>query len=276
MQENYLVFRVDLTQLANKQLSNTFEIHFDFSNDKLKHYIHNTIFILNCLPFINVFDKTSDPIRISKDQSEYLLAIDKTNPNKYCINNLKQVFITCKEEIIEAKKTLGIFAEENYQKHVLWSLKPSHDKEYLITLMTKNTDIINQTINFHVTAEVSEGQTPIWLLNKYKEKLEYTLEDTTIEIDNITYIDSSKEVHQKIFKDSQEELISHLQLNSLNLVKEEDAENIYKKIMQIYCDQDNSYGQKLIQSVDKISIHEVTKRQTINKYNKHFYIEDLM
>ena len=65
-------------------------------------------------------------------------------------------------------------------------------------------------------------------------------------------------------------------MNSLNLVKEEDAENIYKQIRQIYCDQDNSYGQKLKKSVDKISIHEVTKRKTINKYNKHFYIEDLM
>ena len=41
---------------------------------------------------------------------------------------------------------------------------------------------------------------PMWLLNNYKEKLEYILEDTTIEIDNITYIDSSKEIPQTIFK----------------------------------------------------------------------------
>lgn len=205
-------------------------------------------------------DKTSEPITISKDQSEYLLAIDKTNPNKYCINSIKQVFITCKQEIIEAKKTVGIFSTEKYQNHVFWSVKIPHDKEYFITLMTKNTDIINQ-IFFYVTAEVSEGQMPMWLLNNYKEKLEYILEDTTIEIDNITYIDSSKEIPQNIFQDSQEELISHLQLTYLNLFKEQDVENIFQEIMQIYCDQDNSYGQKLIQSVDKIRVCEVTKKK---------------
>ena len=81
--------------------------------------------------------KTSEPITSSKDQSEYLLAIDKTNPNQYCINSIKQVFITCKKEIIEAKKTLGIFSSEKYQNHVIWSFKLSHDKEYFITLLTK-------------------------------------------------------------------------------------------------------------------------------------------
>ena len=50
---------------------------------------------------MNIFDKTSEPKTI-KDQSEYLLAVDKTNSNKYCINSTKQVFITCKQEIIEA------------------------------------------------------------------------------------------------------------------------------------------------------------------------------
>ena len=44
--------------------------------------------------------------------------------------------------------------------------------------MTKK-HIINQTIFSYVAAEVSEGQ---WLLNNYKEKIEYILEDTTIEI----------------------------------------------------------------------------------------------
>ena len=101
---------------------------------------------------------------------------------------------------------------------------------------------------------------PVWLLNNYKEKIEYILEDTTIELDNITYIDSSKEIPQNIFQDSQEELISHLQLTYLNLFKEQDVENIFQEIMQIYCDQDNSYGQKLIQSVDKIRVCEVTKK----------------
>ena len=62
--------------------------------------------------------------------------------------------------------------------------------------MTKK-HIINQTIFSYVAAEVSEGQ---WLLNNYKEKIEYILEDTTIEIDNITYIYSSKEIPQTIFK----------------------------------------------------------------------------
>ena len=40
----------------------------------------------------------------------------------------------------------------------------------------------------------------MWLLNNYKEKLEYILEDTTIEIDNIPYIDPSKEIPLTIFK----------------------------------------------------------------------------
>ena len=113
---------------------------------------------------------------------------------------------------------------------------------------------------------------PMWLLNNYKEKLEYILEDTTIEIDNITYIDSSKEIPQNIFQDSQEELISHLQLTYLNLFKEQDVENIFQERMQIYCDQDNSYGQKLIQSVDKIRVCEVTKKKKkLIKYNRQFY-----
>ena len=70
---------------------------------------------------MNIFDKTSEPKTI-KDQSEYLLAVDKTNSNKYCINRTKQVFITCKQEIIEAKIVFGICSREKYNKHVLWSL----------------------------------------------------------------------------------------------------------------------------------------------------------
>ena len=40
--------------------------------------------------------------------------------------------------------------------------------------------------------------------------------------------------------------------------------------MKVYCDQGNSYGQKLIQSVDKIRVCEVTKRKN-SKYNTHVY-----
>ena len=40
----------------------------------------------------------------------------------------------------------------------------------------------------------------MWLLDNYKEKIKYILEDTTTEIDNIPYIDSSKEIPQTIFK----------------------------------------------------------------------------
>ena len=71
---------------------------------------------------MNIFDKTSEPITISKDQSEYLLAVDKTNSNKYCINSTKQVFITCKQEILEANIFLAYVLEKNAKKHVLWSL----------------------------------------------------------------------------------------------------------------------------------------------------------
>ena len=70
----------------------------------------------------------------------------------------------------------------------------------------------------------------MWLLNNYNQKLEYILEDTPIEIDNIPFIDSSKEIPQKIFKDSQEEFISHVQLNYLNLFTEQDVENIFQNI----------------------------------------------
>ena len=45
--------------------------------------------------------------------------------------------------------------------------------------------------------------------------------------------------------------------------------------MQVYCDQGNSYGQKLMQSVDKIRVCEVTKRQKIVNIILTF-IEDLM
>src|SRR5207247_10662767 len=68
------------------QLGNDIEIclHLDRSNPDLEHNVRHNTFRLGCTPVVNLFKQRADPIRFSREESEYRVVPDQRRAGEAC------------------------------------------------------------------------------------------------------------------------------------------------------------------------------------------------
>ena len=84
---------IGMEEISELEIQDTFEIAFQFSRRPLdslrlnKDNIH-----VNCTPVINIFPRSSEPIRVDKERTEYRIRPEGPNSNHYEIYSVDRVF----------------------------------------------------------------------------------------------------------------------------------------------------------------------------------------
>jgi type VI secretion system protein ImpG len=272
--EKYLFFALDLHDVPKAKLGNQFSIKIYFTNQSLKNNIHHDIFIINCLPAINLFFKQSDPIEIQPENVEYTVDINKQKPNQYEIYEIKEVAIELNNKTLHANPILQAYKEEDYDKGVFWTLKTCDSEgkhlQHHISLITKNETIIKQARCFFVTANVFEKDAPAWLFANYASEIKLELVKPTMPIEKIQCI---KLPTMPLYKDVNTNyvILSHLHLNYFNIFIENDAEKLLQGLLSAYYIQNSCEDNKLlINAIKKVSITSCIDKIQVDAYNKQF------
>lgn len=100
-------------------------IDIDFSNDRLKNLELNKMLMINAVPIVNLFYLTSDPFRLTNNQSKYLLIPDKLREDSIDIHSISKVHMiddeTKEDSIVQPYFSLELDSDTNIIHDLFWT-----------------------------------------------------------------------------------------------------------------------------------------------------------
>ncbi len=126
-QEKYWFLQLDLSSIAFKET--VFELNIEFSEPLTDLRLHSDLFKLHCVPAVNLFKTTAEPIRYRDNQSQYPLTVAHGQSNSKQLLAIVQVS-GFKRQSSEAITLVDFYQQTNWMsKHGHYRLSDLMMKE---------------------------------------------------------------------------------------------------------------------------------------------------
>ena len=269
--EKFLFVELDLSRAQALSIaSKTFTVFFYLNHayDDIAAHISAQQFQLNATPVVNIYSQMAEPIRITHTRSHYPVIADARNRDSVKVYAVESALIS---DGGDQTTTLGCFFDfegySDYSGRPFWHaanhVKQDHaeDKEVAISLHNLPADILSS--NRHLLlldCLVTNGNLPheLWKLGKLQT---LSLFNANPGIQHATVCLGIKPAivdHDK--QSTHWKLISHLNLNYLNMKSAIDATSILKEILSLYDFKKSPETRKIIDGFEVASIDTEARR----------------
>jgi type VI secretion system protein ImpG len=256
----------DLHNLHHHGSTKKLEIYFLFDQMPVRNPAINTkTFSLGCTPVINLFDKTTEPLRLDHRSFEYLLIPDKRREGTTEIHSILSVsaYPDPYKSVVKSTEKLEPFYSYNHymdnSKHrAFWhaTRRDSHRKEVpgtemflsFLDLNFKPTDPPVQTVYAHTLCTNRE------LTRTMPEDAPLQLEEALLEYKISLIGRPSLPRSPHLGGQTTWRLISHLSLNHLSLSEGSDSLQALREILGLYCVSDRPSALNQIAGITQMTI----------------------
>ena len=223
--------------------------------------LSNEAFKLNCIPVVNLFEKTSEPIPLTYKDYRYKLFPTRENYDNYEIYRINSVYsMNRRGESQELLPYFSMYRRDKLNTPYRWmsQTEPSHKKQF------PGTETYLSLFNKDHGRECPQGETV------YAQTL--CCNRTTTELFNVgqtfSVIGSSPIYSAKLLtrptryrgvKANQKHLwraLSHLSAYYVSLSDDELAQDTLTNILELYSATDNTVNQRQIESIQSFTGHE--------------------
>ena len=271
--EKFLFFDVEgLSQENLAKFADKMNIYFylEQSHKDLEQYINADYFALGCTPVVNLFRKTAEPINWDHTKTEYQVVPDHRRKNAFEVYSIDSVdaveadgrsreflpFYGMNHQHTDDEKCFWIARRENAQ-----NTPDSHDKGTemelsLVDLAMQPSETNNWVISTTTTCLNRDipNQLPFGGGQPY---LQFT--EGGASVDKIVCLTAPTPTRRvPLGGETEWRLISHLSLNHINLMNNEDAAKTLQEILRLYDYVDSEETHMLINS-----IQDVTSKRTM-------------
>jgi type VI secretion system protein ImpG len=224
-------------------------------------------FRLGCTPIINLFQKTSEPIRLDHHQVEYRLIADIRREATTEIHSILSVSGSANPSETSRKYEPFYSFRHAYAgigPEAFWlGRRVRADREDL-----GGTDIYLSFVDISFNPAVPADQTVFaqvlctnrWLANQLPDRAELNIENTTPVLRIACLTKPTVPLYPPLGGRSLWRLVSSLSLNSVSLTSDPQGLETLQEILRLYSFSDHSYAQQEIDGICKIQSRKVLRR----------------
>ncbi|MBN9614638.1 MAG: hypothetical protein BGO25_06805 [Acidobacteriales bacterium 59-55] len=224
-------------------------------------------FALGCTPIVNLFPRTSEPIRIDHTKTEYRLIADARREHTTEIHSILSVSSSSNpaEESRQLRPLYGTAGADSAQRHAFW---------YARRVLTERTDLLGTDIFLSfVDLAFNPSQPPTetafaHLLCTNRNLASQLQENTLLQTEDpgpISHIHCLRKPtpagYPPLGGASRWALISNLQLNHLSLDNDAASLEALKKILSLYSLSNSPAVQQQINSLQRMTVRPVTRHR---------------
>lgn len=269
--EKYLFFSVEniSTEDAGTEIDLLIAIEDPEIVGKIK--LHPRNFLLGCTPMVNLFRRTTDPLRLDHRHTEYRLMPDARRERTTEIYSINRILATVDDqpEPIEFQPYFSF-------NHQTGQLRPK-DQQSSFWLARRTASLqkdIPGTEMFLTFVDLDFNPNLPSVQTIYGETLctnrylaEQMIAGTLMEIEDrapiaqIVCLDKPvSQVHAPRDGETLWRLVSHLSVNHLSLTEGEASLNVLKEMLRLYAGPESIYRHGEINALEKLSCRPITRR----------------
>ncbi len=269
-QKKYMFFDIDNLNFRNAGQTAEILIPLCNSKDAKSLVLGERSLLLNCAPIVNLFYKTSEPIRLDHQRVEYRLIPDHRREMTTEIHSIDRVFCSGEDE----KETVEIDSYFSYNHHSLSEDKMGFWHARRVPAANKNIPGTDMHISF-VNLNFSPTSPPIdvayaRVLCTNRQLAPTVPANALLNEDEGTPTKSIRCLYQPTDTNypseegaTQWQLISQLALNYLSLSNNEKSLEALKEMLRLY-----SGGQKKTNDVEINSLVKMTCEPIVRRFGK--------
>lgn len=271
-----ITFPNDILSSSQEKLMINFHLK-DIQASELT-YLHNNSLQLNCIPVVNLFKKTLEPLIMDEQHYQYPLKIDKRYPNHFQIHSIDQVVdVTDPDQAFEIPR--------------LYNQKGQNHSEYMYTLQHRTNTIESHEV---ATSYLSFTQLPTALSTTSRiieahatccngnlpsklalEGSEYHLQMSKgkLPIKGASFLHSPTTMYwrNRSGKSYDQELTSQLAANTLMLLDPSESLDYVRNTLQVTDVVKNESNQSVVDSIISVTPEKSIMRHSENKLSSFVY-----
>ena len=269
--EKYLFFSVEniSTQGADNEIDLLIAIEDPEIVDKIK--LHPRNFLLGCTPMINLFRRTTDPLRLDHRQTEYRLAPDLRRERTTEIYSINKIMATVEDEPDPVE-----FQPYFSFNHKTGQLRPDNQQSsFWIARRTASlqkdvpgTEMFLTFVDLDFNPKLPSVQTVYgdtlctnrYLADQMTAGTLMEIEDRAPVAKIVCLNQPVSQVHSPQDGETMWRLISHLSVNHLSLTQGDASLNVLKEMLRLYAGPESIYRHGEINALEKISCKSIVRR----------------
>lgn len=275
---------IDIQGFADKlpeQIGDTLDlyIYLNEANIELEHNISADTFNLGCTPVVNLFQHTTDPIKLDHTQHEYKVTPDSRRPLGYEVYSVNSV--TASSYVGDDVNFLPFYginhAQQQDDNHAFWFTSRRHAKMDNYN-RDEGTDLFLSLVDLNFNPNIPEDRTlsiETTCSNRdLPQRLPYSVGESQLQcVDSappctaIRYLVQPTNVTRPPLRDhARWRLISHLNLNFLSLTGGHDACLALKEILRLYDFKGSAVSRALIESLMEVHTKAISAPLNIDGF----------
>jgi type VI secretion system protein ImpG len=265
--EKYLFFSVENINLqgAQEEIDLLFAIHDADIVGKIQ--IHPYNFLLGCTPMVNLFHRTTDPIRLDHRQTEYRLVPDQRREKTTEIYSINKVMATT-ETLPDPVPFQPYFSynheTRNNTENLFWIARRAASLQSDVT----GTDMFLTFVDLNFNPKIPDVLTvyaDTLCTNRYLA--EQMTAGTIMQIEDrapltqiVCLTKPVSQTHAPRDGETLWQLISHLSVNHLSLTQQENSLEALKEMLRLYAGPASVYRHGEIDALEKLSSQPIVRR----------------
>lgn len=263
----------NINTVINSRFDNSATIYIYFTEhfDELEHEINKNSLKINCIPIVNLFKKTAEPIKITQSETEFQVIPDQyIDPKELAVYTIKDIQISS-EHPQENLDCEPFFARKYHSSEnvLYWHSKRKSCWELGMfdtpgdeLLVSFSSESINQSIldTLVVTPNIVGMNREVKKLIK-QENFQHNFMPTNnqLEIDSCKIIKPLTATKYRQFDKNIYDLISHITQGNIALNNSDTLLDNIKALIKIYSLNKN-HSKKIIDSLISAKIYKTIKR----------------
>lgn len=269
--EKHLFFKID--HISTQNLGNTLDLLVSIEDVSAveKISLNPRNILLGCTPMVNLFSRTTDPIRLDHRQTEYRLVPDQRRDKTTEIYSINRILATTETQPdpIELRPYFSfqhdsLLEKEDANQTSFWLTRraPSLQKDIL------GTDMFLTFVDLNFNSKLPNVQTIYGdTLCTNRHLAEQIVAGTLMQMEDQAPISQiiclnkpTSQIHAPKDGDTLWRLISHLSVNHLSLTQGDSSLSVLKEMLRLYAGPFSIYRHGEIDAIEKISCRSIVRR----------------
>lgn len=270
--EKFLFFKL---QLKNKipHSSGTLEIFIPVDTHHIPQNISHNDFNTKSVPIINLFEATTDPIRMDHKKLEYPLIVNQHNPEAFEIYDIKTVY-----QVIPKGGTKPIQPFFSYQHHenpsnIFWACNRKESKlrnatgsDIHLNFLYEDYSLIKENITIYAKV-LATNRNLVENINEKDSLFSETISSARdIKVSKKPkYFPYRSQLGKNLWK-----LLAQLSINHMSFADKKNSLNILKEIIALNTDEQEP---QIMEALKEISSNTIAKRVQVGNF--HGYLRGI-